>query len=50
MLENDPKLAYNVTIKEKAVGKILDYIKEMEDLITALENCSQELNSKKEAL
>jgi hypothetical protein len=48
-LENDPKLVYNVTVKEKAEGKILDYIKEIEDLIPFLENCSQELNNKKES-
>jgi hypothetical protein len=47
--ENDPKYVYNVTVQEKAEKKILNYIKEIEELFPLLENLSKELARKKES-
>lgn len=46
-LENDPKYVYNVTMKEKAEKKILDYIKQMQDLMPELDTCAKDLENKK---
>ena len=48
-LELDPKVIYNISIKEKAETKILGLLKEMQNILPEFENISKEMENKKTA-
>jgi len=48
-IEVDPKLIYNISLKDKAEQKILTLLKEMQIILPELENISKEVDNKKSA-
>ena len=46
-IEIDPKLIYNVSLKNKAEQKILELLKDMQIILPDLENISKEVENKK---
>jgi len=47
-IENDPKYAYNVSVKEKAEKKVIYYLQEMDKIFPKIQNFSKNLEEKKE--
>ena len=47
-IENEPKYAYNVSVKEKAEKKVIYYLQEMDKIFPKIQNFTKNLEEKKE--
>ena len=47
-IENEPKYAYNVSVKEKAEKKVIYHLQEMDKIFPKIQNFSKNLEEKKE--